>query len=516
MAIDPSISYRLVYATGPFASHTAFLQGLRGKYPSLEIPYLDAGDLAPEARDAVDQYLYVRDDENAASVVSAIRSAASRARVFPGRLEELGVVSGGEVAQMLDRFRIERESATQGGGWFRVTSPGFYRNKKVFVAGEPDPELPEGSVRAYFYIFGRQREIIVERVNLVPTRPNVDPLSSYTNCLATARWRKAVILDADTELREACCRCDNLYTRAEEEDLARAVARGEAPPRWGRFVGGSHGMYFTISRFRMLYPEYELHVVFDERPEGPKAGSGSPSFREAYRQNREWVKRFVRACGLHVYDRPGQRAEDVIGSLVQRMSGDLDYRNVIIATKGTAYYPLVSSRVQLTLPKVNFRDHPQTITVRDALARFGLSDEAQLHRIYWLQALTGDVTGTPSVNLFNKQAGHRWTGIRQADYLPHILSATNLADLKLRLLAHEAFHPFIQSGQFDRNLAELMLNTSLLDGANLDAFRILDETGAGKVDQEQIRALLIENNFHKEVEYLEWTIKVVKSLVPCV
>lgn len=525
MPISPTASYRLVYAQAPFSPHTSFLEGLRVRFPTLEIPYLDAANLSEEAREAVDQYLYVLNDSRAGETVAAIKAAASRGRAFPGRLEDLGIVPGRDVAVMLERFRIEQEGTTDVGAFYQIQS-GRYRNLIVQVTdkdasrygGSDVGELekpPEGTapVVVEYPLFGRRHSIVVDKSNLAPRRALVEPEAAFTNYLLSARRRKAVILDADTELREACCRCDNLYARADPEEVAQALKEGREPPLRGRYVGGAQGFYFTISRFRLYYAEYELHVVFDEREGGPRAGQGSDTFRTAYMENRSWVKQFVRACGLHMYELPGARSEDMIGSLVSRMEGDLGYSDVLIATKGSDFFPLASEITSLTLPKINFRDHPQTITVREALQKFGLSDAGQLPRIYWLRALTGDVAGTPSVNLFNKEVGHRYTNIRQADYLPHVLSAADLTDLKLRLLAFEAFHPFILHGQFDRNLAALSLDTTLLDGyLDFGSFRITDANGVGKVDSETIRALLEENSFHKEVEYMEWSMRVISGL----
>lgn len=534
MPISSTTLYRLIYAQIPFLQHTSFLQGLRSRFPSLEIPYLDAGQMSDSAREAVDQYLYVRDDPDAAKTLAAIKAAASRGRAFPGRLDELGVVPGRDVAAMLERFRIEQEGTAEVGGYYRIQN-GFHRNlivqvmdkgaieevekKRPAVISKSETNPPGGrekpinlaaAVVVEYSLFGRRRTLVVEKSNLLACRAPVDPDAGFTNYVTTAREKRAVILDADTELREACCRCDNLYTRPEP---GSPEAKPGSSRKWGRYVGGSQGFYFTLSRFRLLYPEYELHVVFDEREGGPRASEGSDSFQAAYLENREWVKRFVRACGLHVYEIPGARSEDVIASLVKRMEGDLDYRDIRIATKGTDLFALVSEKTRLSLPKINFRDHPQTITPREALQKFGLSDESQLNRIYWLRALTGDVAGTPSVNQYNKGVNHRYTNIRQVDFLPHVLSATHLMDLKLRLLTFEAFHPFLHSGQFDRNLARLTLDQSRLDDAvTLDCYRATNGCGTGVLDPEAIRGLLEANAFHKEVEYLPWSLRVIAGL----
>lgn len=528
MSISPDASYRLIYAQAPFAQNLSFLEGLKSRFPTVEVPYLEAMHFPEEEREPFDQYLYVRNDPDAAKVIAAVKQFSARGRAFPARMDDLGVVSGKHVRDMLDRFQISQQVDTVVGEWYRVTA-GAYRNLIVRLtdrnpasitahnpipwdfATESDsepvvPSRPPGDlvdpVVVEYWMFERYNPLVVSKQDLAATRAPVEFSVAFTNYLTHTRHKRAVILDGDTKLREACCLVDNLYTRPEP---------GSDLP-YGKYVGGDQGFYFTISRFRMLRPHYELHVVFDEREGGPLAGKGSPTFEAAFAENRDWCKRYAAASGLHVYSIPGQRSEDVIASLSRRMLNELDYRDVIVVTKGTELYPLVSDRLQLVLPKINFRDHPLTIKVPEALEHFGLSHPDQLPRIQWLRAINGDVADTPSVNLYNKTSGHRYLSIRREDYLPHILAARDLNELKLRLLTFEAFQPFIHSGQLDRNLAAIAMDTTVLDGLDLGEFRRRGIGKGAQVDVGEIATLLREVSFHKEIEFLPWQTRITRGL----
>lgn len=475
--IDANSKYRLVYTSVAFAKNLAFLRKLQDSY-NVEIPFLDVEMLSEEMRAAFDTYLYIPEGPHADDTFSKIT------RSYPQvTFTHLGTILGREVLQMLESCAVEVSSNAQVGQHYRILS-GPYRNLIVkLVERDADAALVE------YPLFKETRNLTVSVANLVSIAPPPDSQFGFNNLLEQAHemsQHHAIILDGNNVLYRNMFGYSQLFTRLEN-----------------RFVGGAFGFYFTLLKLKELYPEYALHIVFDgydvekmsANPEYKSTRiSNTPKFKDAFRDNLDWTKRFIQAAGFSLYHLLDREADDVIGSLAARFQRD-GYKKVLIYSSDTDFCQLVSDTIEIYTPKSSFRGHTQRVTVADVQEKFGISE---VRKTNWIRALAGDTTDDiPSVNIFNKNHNIPYTNIRASDYTSYVNAAPTLEHLRTQLRPLELFTAFIESGQFDRNYNLLTLNTSLfLDDVSLDPY-------TSQFDYAECTKLLEEVSFYKELEQFE-------------
>lgn len=475
--IDATTKYRLVYTSVAFAKNVPFLRKLRDSY-NIEIPFLDVEMLSEEMRAAFDTYLYIPEDEVADTTFTKI------SRSYPQvTFTHLGSVPGREILKMLDACAFEVSSNAQVGQHYRILS-GPYRNLIVQMVERSDERAT-----VQYSLFKETRNLSVSIANLVSITPPPDSHFGFTNLLEQARQMSqhyAIIIDGNNALYRNMFGYSQLFTRLEN-----------------RFVGGAFGFYFTLLKLKELYPEYTIHVVFDgwdaekmsANPEYKSTRiSNTPKFKDAFRDNLDWTKRFIQAAGFSLYHLLDREADDVIGSLARRFERE-GYKKVLVYSSDTDFMQLVSDTVAICTPKTSFRGHTQLTQVQDVLEKFGITE---VRKTNWARAIGGDSTDDiPSVNIFNKNQNSPHTRITSADYLPIVNTAPTLEHLKAQLKSLEPFTSFVESGQFERNYNLLTLNTSLFEShENLDEY-------AGKFNYDTCVKLLEEYSFYKELEMWE-------------
>lgn len=476
--IDAGQQYEVVYTPLAFATNTPFLKRVKTLYPAVEIPFVDLPNLSQDAREAFDTYLYFPAGHDVGTAVAKLN------RTFPAvGFHSLGALDGKSILAMLSSCERAVEAASSGHAFYKVRT-GPRRNLTVQVSARTGDKA-----EIVFYLFGKARTAVERTSNLAPTEPPTDPYKRFTNLLATAPVKRAVVIDGNAELGDAMF----AYNRK------RVSATG-------RFIGGALGFYFTLLRFREFLADYEMHVVFDGY--GPSQLdaqiSDRPAFRAAYRDNQNWIERFVHAAGFNLYRLPGKRAGDVVASLSHTMTSHLGYRNVLVYSKDPTYYQCVTEAVKLSLPKSTSRDHPRTHGLEETINQFGLRDVSRLN---WLRAISGDGSDeVRSVNTVNKDEGHPYTNLTRADYLEHIYEAPSLAALKATLGAMEPFRPFVMGGQFERNIAALSLDRTLFDGHHTLA------PFAGQFDGDVLEGLMTEYSFYKELEHFPRIHRILKGI----
>lgn len=484
--IDANAKYRLIYTSVAFAKNTQFLRKLRDQY-DIEIPFLDVEMLSEEMKSAFDTYLYIIEGPDANNIYSRLT------RAYPQiTFTHLGTIAGREILKMLENCAIEASSNANVGQHYRVLS-GPYRNLIVRMTQRDDQ-----IAQVEYPLFKETRTLDIPIANLVSVTPPPDTNFGFTNLLEQAQnmsQHNAIIIDGNNAMYRSMFGYSQLFTRLEN-----------------RFVGGAFGFYFTLLKLKELYPEYAIHVVFDgydvekmtNNPEYKSTRiSNTPKFKDAFRDNLDWSKRFIRAAGFSLYHFEDREADDIIGSLARRFERE-GYAKVLVYSSDTDFMQLVSDTISIYTPKQSFRGHTQLVQVKDVLEKFGISE---VRKTNWVRALGGDSTDDiPSVNIFNKLHNIPHTNIRAADYLPHINAAPTLDHLRTRLKGLEPFAQFFESGQFDRNYNLLTLNTSYLD--HLDT---LDDY-ANDFDYHACVKLLEEVSFYKELEMWERNSRILQGI----
>lgn len=504
MSIQPDQVYALLYTPVAFSANRAFLDRVQAIAPQVEIPFLEP-NLPAEVEEALDTYVYLPHSPEVPRILARLN------RSFPQvGFTNLGSVCGREVLAMLQTVAEEVDSNTNLNHWYKVRS-GPHRNLTVQLKAV-DAQTETATVA--YRLFNEERLLHLPVSNLVSTEQPTNPFIGFQNLIETSPVQKAIIVDGDNALHASMFAYNTTYTR-----------KGQ------RFVGGAYGFYFTLLRFRQLYPEYEMHVVFDGYDEAKflanpeyksKREQHSPVFSTAYRDNQAWIKRFVQAAGFHLYHLANREGDDVIGSLTHTLTTRFGYAEVLIHSKDTDFYQLVSDRVALTVPKATFRDHPEIVNEATAQSKFGVTD---LSRINWVRALAGDSTDDiPSVNMYNKRVAHPHTTLQRAHYLPLVNEAADLEALKALLDVQTdkpgstdprdyPYRPFVQQGQFDANLNLLTLDRTIFDQHNsLSSFRQEDVDGRALCDEDALRELLAENSFFKELEYADRNFRILRGI----
>lgn len=485
MAISADTTYRLIFAQLSFARNEPFLKKLQATH-GVEIPYLDYAHLPAEQRDHLDTYTYLPDDEDFRARYSKLN------RSYPQvGFTDLGRVSGKSILDMLGAAAPNNAETLQIDAHYKLTA-GPFKNLQVqltSVAGE------DAVVR--YPLLGSERTLHIPTNHLELIETPLNPWSGFRNLmdLEVSRGnRNAVIIDGSFALHRAMYGNDKLYTKSK------------------KFIGGCSGFYFDLLRLKELYPEYEIHVIFDgydrrkfeNNPDykAHRAGFGT-RLRQAYGENQDWCERLTRALGYHLYKLNDKEGDDIIGSLATHLTRDRGYNHALIFSVDTDFFQLVSDKIHLHMPKQSFRGNSITIRPEDAREHFtanvgGIKTPLNRNdKINWYRALHGDTSD--NILSINKYV-HKVTGVmtkyQGTHYLPIINEAETLEACKAGLLADSRFEDFVTDGQFDTNLKLLTINTELFS----------TETNFGQYgstfEQDTLEALLVEISFFKELEQL--------------
>jgi len=474
MTINSSKTYTLLHTQISFARNVPFLKKIKEQY-GLEIPYIDFPKLTPELQDALDQYIYLEDLPSAKESIHRLCHQYSTVS-----FTVLGKVKGKEILDLIKSCLDELKSSVIVGDTYKILN-GPLKNLHVIIQGT------EGEYAHVTYeVLNETRKLTLPITHLAET-PALNPEKGFRDLLTEARNLKkfgAVIIDGSFSLHKSCFGYDTVYTKG------------------GRFVGGCQGFYFDILRYKELYPDREIHVVFDSETKiapSPNYKGGkikySRKWKEAYRDNFSWCERLVKALGYHLYKVPDVDASDVICSLARHLTKDMGYSDVLIYSANRDFYSIVNDKISVILPKKSFRGNSRTITAELALEEFKVNHN---RKINWVRALSGDLDGSLAAN----QSDTKYTPFH---YLPIVNESDDLKELRGRLLTDLRFTEFVQSGKFDLNLEKLAMRDDFFTRRdNLSAYK-------SKYDKQAFLGLLEEVWFYRELEGLGRIEKILQS-----
>ena len=483
MTIEPDKIYVLLHTQISFARNIVFLRKIKELF-TLEIPYIDFPKLTPELQDALDQYIYVL---NVPGVEITIHKLCHHYSSVS--FTELGKVMGSEILGLIDSCLEELKSSVIIGGTYKILS-GPLKNLHTIVR-----DVEGEYAHVSYETLNCSREITLPITNLEETVP-LNPEAGFKDFLADAKKsgrHGAVIIDGSFSLHKSAFGYDTVYTRA------------------GRFVGGCQGFYFDILRYKELYPDRQIHVVFDSYDEekfkeNPSYKAGrmkcTPKWIAAYKDNFNWCERLVRALGYHFYHMAGKEGDDIIASLASHLTVNMGYQNVLIYSADRDFYSIVDDKISVILPKKSFRGNSRTITEVLAREEFGVNEN---RKINWIRALSGDGSDNiGGVNSFNKRHKQE-TKYMASQFLPYVNEASTLSICKEKLLSDARFEGFVKSGQFESNLKLLTMKK--------DIFKPKEDLSKFKTDydKQKFLDLLEEVGFYRELEAISRIERILQS-----
>lgn len=478
MSLNRSAKYQLLFTQLNFSNNIAFLKRLAQSIPALEIPYLDYLDSAESTLEAFDSYIYLLDQDGWREAYTDLQRKHPKLTAT-----HIGAITGEQALKMVDAATDQRRAESAPNDYFKILS-GPMRNLVVQL------DRVEGeTAHVHHTLLKERRDMTLPITNLGPSEAPPSATEGFTNLLdqnQAAGNKRAIVVDGSYALYRAMFGYSTMYTRA-----------------GSKFVGGAFGFYFTMLELKELYPEYEIHVVFDgwderkmtENPEYKALRiSNTPKFKQAFHENREWIKAFIKAAGFYLYHPDDKEADDVIGSIVGWLRNQ-KYQHVYIYSLDTDFRQLLGPTVEQICPKQNFRGFTERVTAAAACAEFGINS---INKVNWYRAVAGDSSDNiPTINMFYKSQGHRVPTIERDDYLPFVNAAKTFDEYRQTLADHATFAHFVAQGQFDKNFKLLTINTSLFDSyVSLDMHK-------GEFSVDEIAKLLEQFCFFKELEMLE-------------
>ena len=502
MAIQADKKYHLVYTALAFGRNEQFLRKIQAQY-GLEIPFIDY-DLPVELKEALDTYIYVSEDGGFQTVFNKLRRQYSQVN-----FTHLGLVPGIEILKLMQSCEATVQRHIAIGSFYRIIQ-GDLRNLQVQLLSHDENEGKVG-----FQLLGEQKELDIPLAALELIDAPLNPWAGFRNLMTTEFDRdnkNAVIVDGSYALHRAMFGNDKLYTKKK------------------RFVGGCSGFYFELLRLKELYPEYELHVVFDgydkrKFEDNPEYKSQRVTYTDkwykAYADNLDWCKRLTQALGFHLHVPTDKEGDDVVGSLATRLTQGFNYQHVVIFSLDTDFYQLVDERIHLLLPKLSFRGNSVIVTPERAREYFGFEkpdpeDKSQKiltcvnrnDKINWFRALAGDSSDNiKSINKFMFEYTNGTKTMYGAQhYLPIINAADTIEDCRDALRDDPRFNDFVEQGQFEANLKLLTIRRDYFDTyTSLAEFK-------GEFNYQQLEGMLAEVSFFKEIEMLPRVARIFQSI----
>lgn len=479
--IQPDKTYHILYTPTSFARNNPLLLKIRDLY-NLEIPYLDYPELTVDFQDALDMYVYLEDKEGAQ--VAIRRLCKQHVSI---NFMALGKIKGAEILNLINTCLGQLERSVTPGKTYKVLQ-GPYKNLHVVV-----DSIKGEDAKTFYDVLNERKKFTFPVTSLEEVRP-LDPMQGFRDFLSEAQRNGkygAVLIDGSFSLHRAMFGYDMIYTKD------------------NRFIGGAQGFYFDILRFKELYPDREIHVVFDAYRKlkfrtTPGCRLDNQTYPKkwisAYKDNFNWCERLVKSLGYHYYKILGIGGDDVIGSLTRHLLDDLGYQDILIYSSDRDFFSIVDDQVSVILPKKSFRGNSKIITPKQAREEFKVNDT---RKISWVRALSGDAN-ILSVNRFYEKRGQE-TKYTISQYLPYINESMSMETCKEKLLSDNRFSAFVSSGQWNKNLKSMILRTDIFESADdLSEWK-------SEYDKGTFLDLLEECGFYRELEGIGRTERILQS-----
>jgi len=489
MAIERDKTYILIYVSISFRNNVSFLKKIK-KVFNFDIPYLEVSNLSEELKNVLDSYIYLEKSKYDSKIFAQLYEKYKQMS-----FTELGEISGNEIQNLIDSCIKDIQDSIVIGEYYKICKLHPLKNL-VVQAVSRDEENMIGE----YEVMGENKRIKLPISKVTPFENKFllekeAQFTSYIDIYRERDMKNAIVIDGDNTLWRNMFGFGNLYTAKDHT-----------------FVGGAYGMYFSLLKLKELYPEYEIHLVFDgydkvkfeANPDYKKNRvQKTDQVKQDFKNNRRWTKAMASSLGFNAYHILDSEGDDVVGSVAHFLEHDLEYNRIFIQSVDTDFYSLVSDVVNLYVPRVEFRGISNKITMREALDKFEINE---IRKINWVRSLKGDKSDNIySVNLYNLDNGIKCSRVKKQHYLDIINDLDNFNDVKIRLMQNKRFKSFVESGQMDKNYNLLTINTNIFKGkTNLDDYSNI-------CNQERAIELLEEFSFYKELELFDRSYRIFRG-----
>ena len=489
MAIENDRKYLLIYVSISFKNNISFLKKLKKEF-GFEIPYIDLPCLSEDLKKILDSYIYLEESLYSKNIFSILYTKYKQVS-----FTDLGFVAGSEVYNLINNCVSEVLNSIKIGGYYKIIKHPL-KNLIIKVV-----QIEGNFVIGEYKVLNEIRRIKVSIANICffENVYLVEQDSQFRNYLDLGRKmniNKAIIIDGHNILFRSMYGYDKLYTAKDHI-----------------FVGGAFGVYFSILKLKELFPEYEIHLVFDGYDKikfetNPEYKSNrlklSDKFKEAFRNNMRWIKSFAYHLGFNVYHLKDSEGDDVIGSIARFLENKLNYDNVLIYSLDKDFYTLVTDKVNIYTPRVEFRGSAKRIDMGVALKEFGVN---RVDKINWAKSLGGDKSDCIiPVNIFNFDSNIKHSRVKKQHYLPIINESNTFMEVKEKLRKIKKFKTFINSGRMDANYKLLTIKTDIFNN-RIDLSEFTGVCNYGEAEK-----LLEEFAFFKELEMFERNYRILRGV----
>lgn len=489
MAIESNKQYILIYVSISFKNNINFLKKIQKEF-GFEIPYLDVPVVSEELRSVLDSYIYLEESLNTKNIFLKLYQKYKQIT-----FTDLGLIPGKEIYKLINSCISTTLNSVKVGEYYKLIKHPLKNLIIKVISIEGDFVVGEYTVMNEV----QHIKVPITKISSFKNIYQVEKDSQFINYMELARKmnkKKAIVVDGHNMLFRNMFGYDTKYTAKDHI-----------------FVGGAYGMYFSLLKLKSLFPEYEIHLIFDgydeeKFKENPKYKIHRQRLREkakyALNNNLRWVREFAFNVGLSVYHLKDKEGDDVVGSVVKFLIDILHYEDVIIYSTDRDFYSIVSDKVSLYVPRVEFRGSSKRVFKKDALNEFGVTG---IHKINWCKSISGDKSDNIcTINMYNKEKGIKCSQVKSKDYLTTINESDSFDEVKTRLSLIKKFKNFIQEGVMDKNFKLLTINQSLLNNkVDLSEFQ-------GICNYDNAVKLLEEFAFYKELEGFERNFRIFRGI----
>lgn len=474
--IDLSTFYKFIYVSVSFHDNINFVKTLKETY-GVEIPYLDLDTLNPELQDSLDSYIYLKDDE---SFVKTYKKLCSK---YPRiSFTVLGRIRGKNIYKFFDICKEENTQTFKPGDKIRLVSGEF----KGLIADIREIQGVRAVIEYPILKEKKTRTVPLSEIGSFEDSFDLfaDQFKDIEAQYKSKGMSRHLIIDGNDALHRCIQNNNNKYNGKKQ------------------YVGGFYGFYFTLLKLKEFYPEYTLHVVFEDFEESPEYTQKSQIYRDAFLLNFRWAVQFSNAVGFHTHYFKNHPSKNVIYSLCKGLEKEKTVTDIFIYTTNPLLQTLVSEKTTIFYPKVTFRGNAEYYNKEQILKNWEVDS---LEKITWVLAIEG-FNGTVSANAFFLAKSDNQRQIaqkaRKTEYFPLIQNAKNVEEFKIALSENVKYKEYLQSNVFDAVLQALAFPEVLL-ACNLDK---------KERDEEAALKILEETQFYKEIEYWDRSYRMLRGL----
>lgn len=423
--IDKSKFYKFIYVSISFSDNPTFVKNLREKFP-VEIPFLDMDNLNKVLKESLDSYFYIESNDAFLNIYKSI------CRKYPKiSFTILGNIRGKDVFSFFDACKKENTNIFKVGDHVKLIE-GDLKNLSAKIS-----KIDKEKVEIEFPLLNGTKTIscnisdIILHENYTPLELN--KFKDIEKKYKEKGVKNVLIVDGNNCLQRSMYNIPDKYNSKDN------------------YIGGFFGFYFSLLKIKEMFPEYEIHVVFDELPM-----FDSEKVNNAYFLNLVWCKEFVKNIGFYFYFDKIIPAKNQIASLIRQIKETCT--KILIYSTNEIFFSLLSENVSVFYPKTTFRGNSEFIDLEKVIEMYGVKTPEQ---VIWALIFLGKLNKqSKSVSqFFREKYGPKHGKIKPSEYI-HLIQKSNTKEEILKNIQQDSkFSCFLS--EFEKNLNCAKLNSDV-------------------------------------------------------